>query len=204
MTKPLCNQKGLALLTTMVLLVLGFAVVAILLRLTTRQTQIAGFEQGYTSALNAARAGTDMFITYAQNCTNSYNNTSKPCGGLPPAFGTSNVNNCLTIKLNNPTFSSSGANQLNWTTLSLWSTYGCSGTLQQVTDSNPADHPDMTLDWKNYTISVKVIDTYEAGDAASGTPCSDGCYYYTAVARAQSNDSPEHVDVQFIYRYPIP
>ncbi len=204
MTKPIANQKGLALITTMILVVLGFAVVAILLRLTTRQTQMAGLEQGYTSALDASKAGTDMFITYAQNCATSFYNTSQPCGGLPAAFGTSNVNNCLTVKLNNPTFSTSGDN-LNWTTLPLWTSYACSGTLTQVTDSNPVDHPDMTLSMKNYTISVKVIDTYQVTTTASGTPCNpNGCFYYTAVARAQATNSPEHVDVQFIYRFPIP
>lgn len=206
MTKPIGNQKGLALITTMVLLVLGFAVVAILLRLTTRQTQMAGLEQGYTSALDAAKAGTDMFITYAQNCVTNNHNTGNSCGGLPAAFGTSSVKDkCLTIKLNNPTFDSSGQG-FNWTTLNAnaWATAGCTATLQQATDNNPTDNPDITLNWEHYTISVKIIDTYQLGHTASGTPCSNGCFYYTAVARAQADNSPEHVDVQFIYRYPIP
>ncbi|MGC8493602.1 MAG: hypothetical protein ACP5SH_17920 [Syntrophobacteraceae bacterium] len=202
MKTVLGNQKGLALITTIMLLVLAFAVIAILLRLTTRQTQMAGLEQGYTTALDAAKAGTDMFITYAQNCATSYSNTSQPCGGLPAAFGTSTVNECLTVKLNNATFSKPGAQTLNWTQLPLWSTYGCSGTLTQVTDSNPVDHPDMTLTLNNYTINVKVIDTYIVGN--TNPACPNGCYYYTAVARSQVNGSPEHVDVQFIYRYRVP
>ncbi len=198
MKTVLANQRGLALITTIMLLVLAFAVVAILLRLTTRQTQMAGLEQGYTTALDAAKAGTDMFITYAQNCATTYASNRHACGGLPAAFGDGNsfVSNCLTYKLNYPTLTSA-AN---------WISDGCSGTLQERTDTNPVDHPDMTLTLKNsttgYTINVKVIDTYIVGN--TNPACPNGCYYYTAVARSQINGSPEHVDVQFIYRLPVP
>lgn len=194
MTKVLGNQRGLALITTVMLLVLAFAVVAILLRLTTRQTQMAGLEQGYTTALDAAKAGTDMFITYAQNCAASYANNHLACGGLPAAFGNGNsfVDNCLTTKLNYPALTSAGN----------WITDGCSDTLQNRTDNNPLNDPDMTLTLNNYTISVKVIDTYVVGN--TNPACPNGCFYYTAAARSQVNGSPEHVDVQFIYRLPIP
>ena len=62
MINPIQNQKGIALIATLMLLVLGFAVVAILFRLSTQETKLARLEQGYTTALDAAKAGADLFI----------------------------------------------------------------------------------------------------------------------------------------------
>ena len=67
MINPIRNQKGIALVATLMLLVLGFAVVATLFRLSTQETKLARLEQGYTTALDAAKAGTDLFIYMVQN-----------------------------------------------------------------------------------------------------------------------------------------
>ena len=67
MKNPIQNQKGIALIATLMLLVLGFAVVAILFRLSTQETKLARLEQGYTTALDAAKGATDLFIFTVQN-----------------------------------------------------------------------------------------------------------------------------------------
>ena len=49
----------------------------------------------------------------------------------------------------------------------------------------------------NYTVNVKIIDNTLTRAATPNTPCQNGCYYYTVVARAISPDSSEHADVTF-------
>ena len=108
MTHSIRNQKGIALVATLMMLVLGFAVVAILFRLTTQETKLARLEQGYTTALEAAKAGTDLFIYMLEN------GISRPPGsGTSTPFGVpSNNVACLPIKLANTT--------TNWSTAAGW------------------------------------------------------------------------------------
>jgi len=200
MINPIRNQKGIALVVTLMLLVLGFAVVATLLRLSTQETKLTSLEQGYTMALDAAKAGTDLFIGQVENTQG----TSPPKVGNPPnGFGTNFLNGaCLTIKMFNPTTS--------WTTTPGWA--GCPN-LANATSPFPTDptdiagyYNDTTLPLPNgYTVYLKVIDNYQT--AATGCtapcPCQNGCYYYTVLARAQAQGSNEHADVQFVYRFDV-
>jgi Tfp pilus assembly protein PilX len=195
MINPIRNQKGIALIVTLMLLVLGFALVATLLRLSTQETKLAGLEQGYTSALDAAKAGTDLFIEQVQQCEASGN----PLPANPPFGGTYLVNGtCLNIKMSQQTSS--------WTGTAGWSG-GCPTQAQAIspfpTDSTTANYySDATLPLGNYTVYLKVIDNYQSGPNPSYPPCQNGCYYYTVLARAQATQgSNEHADIQFVYRF---
>ena len=86
MINPIRNQKGIALVVTLMLLVLGFAIVAILFRLATQETKLAGLEQGYTTALDAAKAGTDLFIDMIANWVTKSTPTRIPLFGAPKPF----------------------------------------------------------------------------------------------------------------------
>jgi len=186
------NQKGIALVATLMLLVLGFGVVAILFRLTTQETKLARLEQGYSTALDAAKAGADAFIYMVEN---TWQTT------IPLSCSTTPNVPCLQVKYTNVTSSCSAspacANETN------------------ATSTDPTSSPDLTLNLTNgsipYTVYVKIIDNYVSG-AQTGTQnpnrCASGCYYYTVVSRAQPSAQPagatEYAEVFFVYRFDKP
>ena len=188
--KPIQNQKGIALIATLMLVVLGFAVVAILLRLSTQQTKLARLEQGYTAALDAAKGATDLFIFTVQN--------GSALGSPPtPPFGaTFNQSNCLKVKMSTATSGWTGA---------AWA--GCpqanNTTAPSAISPNPADKsghdPSNVKQLHSQRQNHRQHDDW--GCQPSTTPCCNGCYYYTVVARATSPDLSEHADVSFVYRY---
>ena len=173
MINPIQNQKGIALIATLMLLVLGFAVVAILFRLSTQETKLARLEQGYTTALDAAKGATDLFIYIVQN--------GSALGSPPtPPFGaTFNQINCLKVKMSTATSGWTGA---------AWA--GCpqanNTTAPSAISSDPTDSPDITIPLSSYTINVKVVDNtmtgpptlkpLRAGTAASFTQSWHGLY----------------------------
>jgi Tfp pilus assembly protein PilX len=192
MKNPIQNQKGIALITTLMLLVLGFAVVAILFRLSTQETKLTRLEQDYSIALDAAKGATDLFIVIVQN---GFALATPPT----PVFGaTYNNSSCLQTKMTNPT---------PWSTTSpaQWTAAGCpsatSTTAPSAISSNPTDSPDITFVLNNYTVNLKVIDNTTT--TGTGTaPCANGCYYYTVVARAQlTGGTGPQANVTFVYRY---
>lgn len=118
MINPIRNQKGIALVVTLMVLVLGFAIVAILFRLATQETKLTGLEQGYTSALDAAKAGTDLFIDMIETGLPNPPPPVSPYSGPPNPFGISTLGGqCLQIKMNTTPSSA-------WATPA-WTTAGC-------------------------------------------------------------------------------
>jgi len=186
MIKTIQNQKGIALVATLMMLVLGFAIVAIMFRLSTQETKLARLEQGYTTALDAAKAGTDLFIYMVQNGVNS-----------PPSasFGTPSNQFCFAIKMNNPANNWSGSSFQGQT----WNSYGCP-TQANATNADPTVNPDITLTLSNYTVDVKVIDNWLT-QATGSAPCQNGCYYYTVLSKALAPNSGENAEILFVYRY---
>jgi hypothetical protein len=191
MINTIQNQKGIALIATTMLVVLGCAIVAIMLRLAARETKLANLEQGYTTALDASKAGADLFMYMVQN---QAHNPPVPSGsGTNTPFGTSlNQGRCFQIKMGNSTSSWSGA--------AGWNTAPACPSQANATSTDPTVTPDITLTLSNYTVNVKVIDNY-ASAATGVAPCTNGCFYYTVVTRATSPDSTDHSDVLFVYRY---
>ena len=189
MKNSIQNQKGIALITTLMLVVLGFGIVAIMLRLSTQETKLARLEQGYTTALDAAKGAANLFIFTVQN--------GSALGTPPtPPFGAAfNQSNCLKAKMTTATSGWTGA---------AWA--GCpqanNTTSPSAISSNPTDKPDITLTLSNYTVNVKIIDTTTTVAAnPQSSPCWNGCFYYTVVAQATSPDLTEHANISFIYRY---
>jgi len=191
MINTIRNEKGIALVSTLLLLVLGLGIVAIMFRLSTQSSKLAGLEQGYTASLDAAKSGADLFIYLVQN-----GNANPPSSGAPsPPFGTSYQNGkCLNVKMYNST--STWSSNANWT--------GCPSATD-ATSTSPAVGPDVTLSLANgpipYTVNVKLIDTYMSAGTLS-QPCYNGCYYYTVISQAQAQGSNEYAEVFFVYRYP--
>lgn len=201
MTNPLKNQKGLALITTLLLMALGLVVVGILMRLVLNQSKVTGLQQGYATSLDAAKAGADDFIYTALLCLYG---GSAACTSPPTGFGTvigsGSTTGCLYMKLRNATTAWGTGN---------WNTSLC-GTQLQAMDSGLANlkqFPDITAVLGNYTTYVKIVNTYigpAPQNASTTDPCySNGCYYFTVVSQAVNTATQQaQAQVQFIYRFP--
>lgn len=186
MISTLKNEKGMALVTTLMLLVLGFAVVVTLLRLVTTETKLSRLEQSYATALDTAKGGADLYIFMVQNGIPSQPN---------PAFGTStNSGHCLHVKMSYPAAS--------WYSQTEWTGNGCPSLASgNATNPDPTVQPDINLTLSNYNVYVKVIDTWQTQANTTPPPCQNGCNYYTVNVRSQAPGSSEHADVTFVYRY---
>lgn len=190
------NERGIALVTTLMLLVLGFAVVVTLLRLVTTETKLTRLEQSYTTALDASKAGTDLFIFLVQNGLSAPPN---PGVGTNP-FGSSANSHCLHVKMNNPTAS--------WYGQAEWTGNACPSLASGLaTNPDPTDQPDIKLTLSNYNVSLRVVDTtLTAASTVTPAPpilppCYNGCSFYTVTVRAQAPATGEHADITFLYRY---
>jgi hypothetical protein len=131
------NEEGVALLTTLMLTVLGFGVVTTLLYMVTQGTKTTRLEQEYATALDAAKGGADIIINMMENELFS-----------SPALASTVSSNapCLEEKLTNPTTDSEPS--LNWPS--------CTA---QATGSDPMTDPDLTLTLANHQVFVKIIHT---------------------------------------------
>jgi hypothetical protein len=137
MRRAVQNEKGVALLTTLMLMVLGFGVVTTLLYMVTQGTKITRLEQEYATALDAAKGGADMIINMMQN----------ELWGPPDLAGAVGANAaCLEQKLTQQTSHSEPL--LNWPS--------CTA---QATSSDTRISPDLTLTLANRQVFVKIIHT---------------------------------------------
>jgi Tfp pilus assembly protein PilX len=181
---PLNNQKGIALITTLMLLVLGFAVVVTLLKMVTNETKLSGLEQNYSISLDAAKGAADTFITMRQNGPLGKGLATLPSGSGSNILSSSYNNGaCLQVKMDNATYPTSTT---DWTNIGGWS--GCPTIAQATaTDStNMQNFYDIKLNLFNknvsYTQYVKVIDTQviaPTGCTPQPCQCDHGCYIHT-------------------------
>ncbi|NLJ29501.1 MAG: hypothetical protein GX433_16040 [Deltaproteobacteria bacterium] len=131
------NERGIALITTLLLMVLGFTVVVTLIVMVTQGTQITGIEQRYTTALDASKGGADFIINMIRNDLT-----------LPPVIANAagpSGSACLRQKLTSTTSAA------NW-----------SSCAANASTADPTDEPDITFILNNYLVSVKIIDTKES------------------------------------------
>lgn len=126
------------MITTLMLMVMGFALVATLMVLVTQGTKLSGIEQRYTAALEAGKGGTEMIIDMIRNSTYA------PPVGVGSATSPSG---CLQQKMTLAT--------------SAWT-----GTCLASSDTAPTDptnRTDIRFTLGNYVVYVKIIDTQVAG-----------------------------------------
>jgi hypothetical protein len=172
------RERGIALLTTLMLMVLGFGLVATLLYMVTYGTKTTRLEQEYAVALDAAKGGADMIINMAQRSLFD-----------PPNLGGAAGSNasCLEEKL---TMQNTGDNATgNWRSCSM-----------QATTSDPKISPDLTLTMANHRVYVKIVDTRVT---TSNTATN---FFYTVNVRAEALNGQGRAELSCLYQVegPVP
>lgn len=189
------NEKGIALITTLILMVLGFAVVATLLSLVTTSTKLAGLEQRYATTLDAAKGGADLIIQMI-NQDSPTAPIVRVNGVDTPIAGATNVSEqqCLKWKMTHATTD--------------WDAAHCSDLAAAKAPFPTAIDPDqynadLEFGLSTYNVYLKIIDTTGTDPVACASPpcpCENGCWFYTVNVRAQVPHGHEHADIDFVYR----
>jgi hypothetical protein len=179
MKRKFHNEKGIALLTTLMLMVLGFGVVATLLYMVTYATKTTSVEQKYATALDAAKGGADFLINMMQN---------EMFG--PPTLGgvvvSSSNSLCIQQKLTQATTDSNPS--AAWPPCCTDNSTQCNS---DIVNSDPRILPDLTLAVGGCQVLVKIINT----------KITNNDFLYTVSVRANSptaNGEP-HAEIFFLY-----
>lgn len=166
------NERGIALITTLLLMVLGFAVVVILLQMVTQGTKISGVEQRYSTALEASKGGENVIIDTILN-DGALNADLVATGNI---LGNTFNADCFRQKITKAT---SLTPKVNWG--------ACSDN--NLTSDLTKD-PDIMMNLNNYQVLIKIIDTRETGSA----------FIYTIKILSQVPNSPEHSEISILYQ----
>lgn len=182
--KLLRNEKGIALITSLMLTLLSMTVVMALLYMLTMDISQTGMRKRYKTALEASTGGAQMMLReILPQILQNYDSTTL-ASDLERTFSDFSLTvtsaTCLRQKFTNST--------ANWGS-------ACSQTL------NPGDTPDMsmTLQATNgtpYTVYTKVIDTIKGNTDLSGLQL-DG----DGVTSSQSTITPQ--SIPYIYRLEV-
>jgi hypothetical protein len=173
------NEKGIALLTTLMLTVLGFGVVATLLYMVTYATKATSVEQKYATALDAAKGGADFLINMMQN--ELYG---------PPGLGgvvvSSSNSACMEQKLTQATSESNPV--ASWPPCCTGNSTQCNS---DIVSSDPRILPDLTLSVGGCQVFTKIINTKITND--------DFLYTVSVRANSPTPDGEPHAEIFFLY-----
>jgi Flp pilus assembly pilin Flp len=170
------NERGVALVTALLLTLIALAMIMTVLYMITWQTKLSGANKRYKSALEASQGGAEIFtkqiipFVFANSTTAGISYA----GGLTVTAGSSP---CLAYKLNNAT--------------ATWGTK-CS---PDASPYDPTVKADITLTLqgsesnKNYNVYSKIVDTIPGNSDASGYELLDSG---AGVAGVASGVAPKH------------
>jgi len=180
------DNKGFALLTTLMLMVLGFGIVATLLYMITQSTKTTRLGQKYAVALDAAKGGADMIIHMMENELFS-----------PPTLLNAIVGKAECLKDNKmvqPTMDGNG--RINWSESDCTpnAITGSTCTIDQVLSSDPKICPDLSLMLASHQVYVKIV---HRTDTTTNS-------LYMVIVRSEVPDRREHVEISFLYQVPLP
>lgn len=220
MMKILRNEKGIALVTVLVLSLIALAIISTLVYLVIQGTRFSGFFKRYETAREAAYGGGEIVaaliknrgqlsitgLTLSSSSTGSGGFLSCNCGD-PDVAGDNTPDTCLCRKLCDPT--------------SDWVSAGCDNTFDPT--NNPDIQFDLPADPLNplsspiYQVSAKIVDTTKgytdlSGEDLGGTcvACSDPTlkgppapYLYRIEINAQDQDptKTERGRLSILYAY---
>ncbi|MBF0319842.1 MAG: hypothetical protein HQL01_08595 [Nitrospirae bacterium] len=185
------NERGFALVLTMLFAMIALALTGALLYIVTQGTKISGIEKRYATALEAARGAGAVMKNYLDGMKAN------------PDFGTIQNSTCLTQK--NTLTACDPDNVYQWTSCSYTDYAGnaCSGTsatvctanTSLVTSSNPKVCPDVISTLGDYKAYTKVIDS-------RSVKISGQIYnFYTVMTYSENpNIASESSQQTFLYR----
>jgi hypothetical protein len=174
------NEKGFALVLTMLFAVMALTFTGALMFMTIQGTKVTGLSQRYATALDACKGSADITM----NLVVQYNS------GTPkttPDYGTVQSAACLTDKLSKATLNdTTGAYQ--------W--LNCPGTQAVVTSADAKTSPDVIADLGAYRSYTKIIDVKYTDDT-TGTKFM---YYTVEVWTEKITNPAENSQISFLYR----
>ncbi len=192
------NEKGVALITALILTAVALAVIGALLYMILSATQISGIQKRYKTALEASYGGKEVLYQAIQ----SRGNPLIP--GINLSYDTSG---CMATKLSNSTYTGLGA--YNWGS--------CSNSL--AIDPKTQASYDMKFDLgtdTKYTVYAKIANTVEGNSGADLGLVKSGVvnsnpgevsvmsipYLYTLEVDAQNAANPaERAKLSILYQY---
>jgi hypothetical protein len=188
--KRIGNDRGVALVTALLLTLISLAIVMALLYLITQGVQLSAASKRYHNALEASYGGAEVFtkeiIPQLMGATGTAN-LSALLSGNNPAF--TNYS-CIQKKLNVAT-ANWGVPVANWPNV-------CGPTTKTA---SPLDNPDATFTLmgtglaSNFNVYAKIVDTQPGNSDSSGT---DGFIDSAAgVAYGAAGVSPKHMPATY-------
>ena len=173
------NERGIALVTSMLFTLLALGIILALLYMISQGTKLSAANKRYKNALEASYGGVDVFtqeiIPQIIQNTNPTSYTAILVGGAPP---TTPDLNCFNIKLNNT--------PANWG--------ACSSTV------DPTDTYDAKFQLKgqdansNFDVYAKIVDTKPGNSDMSGIEYLDSG---SGVAYGASGVNPQHLPATY-------
>lgn len=183
--RHLNNERGIALVTSLLLTLISLAIVMAVIYMVTIGTQVSGIQKRYKSSLEASYGGTEIFTNIVIQ-KSFYDPLHEPDLLVTKAFN--DYMGCFQTKLKYPR--------------SEWLTGGCTAAELSLV---PSDTPDVTFTLNgatpsqpNYTVFAKIVDTSEGNTDTSGIDYIDTG---TGVAYNSPGVSPPHIT--YLYRIEV-
>lgn len=183
--KILANQKGIALITSLMLTLISLTIIMGLYYLLEQSTKISGAQKRYKTALEASYGGAEVVLKDVIPLVFQGYSTNKihdqfTAEGLDMQFASGTA--CLKEKLNQPT--------------SEWSS-SCSSTVKAKSMSDMSFNLQATgASTVPYTVFTKIIDTLKGNSDTSGLQLEG-----SGVAESSPVITPQHFP--FVYRVEV-
>lgn len=183
--KPLQSEKGIALVTSLMLTLISLTIVMALLYMITQGTKVSGQMKTYRTALDASYGGAEIFtkdmlpyVLRNYSSANMVNDVTSTFSGVNMQVLTTQA--CLQAKLTRPT--------KDWPA-------GCDAS------SAPKRNPDISMTLQGlgdnkYVVYSKIVDTKDGNSDVSGLQLEG-----SGVAEGSSVITPQHFP--YIYRLEI-
>lgn len=194
------NDKGFALVITMLFALIGLALSGALLFMVIEATKMSGIAQRYSTALDAGKGAADVVMNLMMKYTPITLTTpdfgtvqSSPVGSAPNA-------NCLNDKITNPTFDTDGVT---------WKWTNCSATCASpcaYTSTDATVNPDIITNYTDvygnptFTVYTKIIDTEIVPSTGCPAGAASGLVYTVSITSQKTNNPGENAQINFLYR----
>ena len=183
--KCLNNEKGIALVTALILTLISLTIIMALLYMITAGTKLSGAQKRYKSSLEASQGGAEILLkdiipTVMRNYSSSTLVTQVQNDFSAVTLQVDSAQNCLQAKLTRPS--------------SQWPA-GCSNT------SNPKESPDISFNLQattgnSFVVYTKIVDTVKGNTDVSGLQLEGA-----GVAESSPVLTPQHFP--YIYRLEV-